>query len=363
MFVSIPTYGQHGWPIDPMNQGHPIGNSFGEFQDFGSCLDDANIYLMPNCIYHHTGIDILGAPMYESNGKEDPTAPWVRMMGGGVAEALYNMPNTNSNFTTIRDAGGVIHRYGHLEYNSYSPMFVIAYNNQTKLAEGSAIAKLYRWNDCDYHHLHHEMEENGRFLNVLARIAPHSDLDPPEIAAIIFAKNNSVPWRGFERARPDGCTVVSGEVDILAEIRDRDRAGSSHPGTETLWVYDIRWRACPESNPNCQWINTYRLDEIPTDWGIDNKNNPYTSAYFSVDAPWVSDSDYCRKTSLYVVLTNFKGGLPDKDGCWNTGKIPDGNYVIGVEATDFAGNTVVSSAKVCVRNGGTPGSPKDLRIR
>jgi hypothetical protein len=281
------------------------------------------------------------------------------------------MQNSNANFTAIRDASGVIHRYAHLEHNSYSPTFVIAYNNQTIAAEGSSIAKLYRWNDCGYHHLHYEVEENGKFLNPLASITPHQDGEVPQIVSISFAVNNSGNnsnnWVPLNTVDPQGCTVVSGGVDIIADIRERDRAGSNHPGTETLWVYNIRWRACPESNPNCPWNNTYSFNDMPVSWN--DGNNKWTSAYFSVNSPWISDSDYCKKTLLYGVVTNFVGGTPDKTGHWDTGKIPDGKYIVSVEATDFAGKIGKASIKVCVRNNvppsslSLPSSPKDLRIR
>jgi len=358
-FVSVPVYSQHGWPIDPMNEGHPIGNSFGEFQDFGTCLDK-NGYLMPHCIYHHSGIDILGSPMHEADGGENMSAPWVRVTVGGVVEEFVNIPGCDCNFSSIRDASGVIYRYGHLEYDSYDPAYVINKNQGIVVYEGSPIAKLVRWNECDYHHLHYEMEKDSNFLNPLKGITPHQDLDPPEIAAIFFAQNNSNPWVPFQDMGSSGCTVVNGEVDIIAQIRDRDRAGSTHPGTETVWVYNVRWRACPESNPNCPWNDTYPMDNIPESWK--EGNNEYTSAYFSVNDPWVSDSDYCQKTWLYAVVTNFKGGVPDQAGCWDTKNFPDGRYLVSVEARDFTNNPSVLTVTVCVDNSRL-NAPKGLRIQ
>jgi hypothetical protein len=305
--------------------------------------------------------------MKKSDGTEDPSAPWVRVTVRGVVEYLSDIPDYCWNSAEIRDSKGIIHRYTHLV--NYDETFVNAYNNNEIIVveEGSPVAQLCTWNQCDYHHLHYEMEENGKFLSPLASIIPHQDGEIPQIVSISFAVNNSGSngnnWVPLNTVDPQGCTVVSGGVDIIAGICDRDRAGSSHPGTETLWVYNIRWRACSESNPNCSWIDTYPLDEIPSDWGAVNKNNYFTSSYFSVNAPWISDDSYCQKTSLYAVVTNFVGGIPDKAGFWDTGKIPDGKYIVSVEATDFAGRTVVSSVSVCVRNNSRPSPPKDFRIQ
>ncbi len=361
-FISLSVYGQHGWPIDAMNGGHPIGNSFGEFQDFGTCLDK-NGYLMPHCVYHHSGIDILGTPMYEADGDENMSAPWVRVAVGGIVEEFVNIPDCDCNYSSIRDTNGVIYRYGHLEYNSYDPAYVINKNQGNVVSEGSPVAKLFRWNECDYHHLHYEMYEmknGGNFLNPLVGITPHQDLDSPKIG-IFFAENNSDPWVPLQDVGPSGCTVVYGEVDIIAKILDRDRAGSDLPGTKTLWVHNVRWRACPESNPNCQWNNTYSFDKIPELWV--EGNNEYASAYFSVRDPWVSNSDYCQETWLYAVVSNFQGGMPDQTGCWDTRNIPDGKYLVSVEAADFTNNPPrVLTVTVCVDNSRLD-TPKGLRIQ
>jgi hypothetical protein len=60
----------HGWPIEPADIEHPIGNSLGEFQSF-------------NGVYQHTGIDIFTTPYITSAGNEDAGAPWVVVTVGG----------------------------------------------------------------------------------------------------------------------------------------------------------------------------------------------------------------------------------------------------------------------------------------
>jgi len=44
--ISVIVYGMP-WPIEPQNKTHPIGNSFGEYQDY---------FKKPH--YFHTGVDI-----------------------------------------------------------------------------------------------------------------------------------------------------------------------------------------------------------------------------------------------------------------------------------------------------------------
>jgi len=360
ILVSKPARCQHGWPLGPTNVGHPIGNSFGEFQDYGGCINTRH------CIYQHSGIDILGTPKYDSNNSVDPTAPWVFATVRGTVEEIQGACNqtedSTSYYTSIKGADGLTYRYGHLQRCSYDPDLVFKANNGQEVEAGSPIAQLVRWYVCDYHHLHYDILKNDRFVNPLAGITPHDDGEPAEIAGIFFARSGSDPWEEIRDRNLEGCLAVSGEVEIIAQVRDRDSAGSN----QTLWVRNILWRACPESDPDCAWTNTYSFDEIPIEWNTTG-NNRYTSAYFSVRDPWVSIDDYCQQAWFYAVVTNFVGGRPDGDGSWNTRTIFDGGYLLSLKAIDFGGNETTYTTKVCVNNGRRgddvpPGAPNGFRI-
>ena len=336
-----------GWPIDPMYNDHPMGNSFGEFQDFSG-------------VYQHTGIDILAKPKFKSDGTEDGSAPWVRVAVTGTVSSLSDNASTLYNGTTIQGNNGVAYRYWHLEGGSYHVDYVDNNDNGTAVSAGDAIAKLVRWG-CDYHHLHYDLEQGGNYLSPLADITPNPDPDAPEIAAIGFAQDNSDPWVVFGPVNTGGCAVVSGATDVIAQIRDRDDVGSTAAGAATLWVYDVRWRACPDSDPTCPWQTTHVFDSMPTGWGV--KGNAASAAYWSDRAPWDSDSNYCAATWLYAVVTNFVGGVPDTGGNWDTASAtyPDGSYSVSVEATDFAGNVSVYNTRACVQN--AAGCTTELTIR
>jgi hypothetical protein len=344
-FALVSAQAAHGWPIEPMNSEHPIGNSFGEFQDFGG-------------LYQHTGIDILETPKFRADGTEDPSAPWVRVTISGTVSYLKDKTGTTDNGTTIQGTDGITYRYWHMAHGSYHANYVTHYNNGTAVAAGDRISKLYHWS-CDYHHLHYDLISGTNYLDPLADITPNPDPDPPEIQAIGFAQDNSNPWVLFNSVGPGGCTVVSGAADIVAQIRDRDDAGSTLAGADTLWVHNVRWRACPDSTPACAWQTTHAFDDMPTAWDV--HGNASTSAYFSNRAPWDSDSNYCAATWLYGIVTNFSGGTPNVAGNWNTSAIPDGSYSVSVEATDFTGSVTVRNARACVQNGA--GCTTELTIR
>jgi hypothetical protein len=344
--VSASAQAQHGWPIEPMNSEHPVGNSFGEFQDYGGG------------VYQHQGIDILETPKFQSDGTEDLSAPWVRATVGGTVSQLSDNAATAYNGTTLNGTDGVTYRYWHLEHGSYHVDYVNHHNNGTAVAASDRIAKLVRWS-CDFHHLHYDLASGGNYLDPLADITPNPDPDRPEFLAIGFAQNNTNPWVQLNPIAPGACTVVSGQTDIIAQLRDRDDAGSTLTGTDTLWLHNVRWRACPDTSPSCPWQDTHEFNDMPTSWGVNG--NAASSAQFSNRTPWESSSDYCATTWLYGIVTNYVGGTPNVAGSLDTTALTDGSYSVSVEATDFAGNVRVYNTRACVRNG--PGCITEMAVR
>src|SRR6185369_8036143 len=94
-------------------------------------------------------------------------------------------------------------------------------------------------------------------------IAPDADSEPPLVDDIGFAQDNTDPWNVMNPVAAGGCTVVNGNVDIVAKIRDRNSAGSALIGAASNWVRNVRWRACPESAPGCAWVGTHVYDTMP----------------------------------------------------------------------------------------------------
>ncbi|HEY0142541.1 MAG TPA: hypothetical protein VGF48_16705 [Thermoanaerobaculia bacterium] len=339
--AALPAFGQT-WPVEPTGGDHPIGNSFGEYQAFGA-------------IYQHAGIDILVVPKLNADGTENPAAPWVRAVVGGIPTSMGN-DDTTYNVGAV-DTGTRLYFYKHLQMNSYDPDYATAFNNGTAIAANDRISKVVRWG-CDYHHHHYEIQEGGNLISPYFDIAGEPDAQVPAIGTIGFAANNSNPWTVMNAAAPSGCTIVSGLVDIIAQIKDRNDAGSPLPGATNNWVRNIRWRACPDATPDCAWRETHLYDSMPTSW----QSPGVGSILFSRSAPWLSSSDYCADAEQYGIVTNFGGGgLEDASGAWDAGALANGAYNVTVEATDFSGNQRRKSVRACVQNGG--GCTTELLIR
>ncbi|MGZ5441894.1 MAG: hypothetical protein ACXW5U_02345 [Thermoanaerobaculia bacterium] len=331
------------WPVEPTGGDHPIGNSFGEYQGFG-------------INFQHAGIDILVTPKLNADGTENAAAPWVRATTAGTPTQAGNVGG-NYNFAFVTTAAGRDYLYGHLQQNSYDPSFTAAFNNGDPIAANDRVAKIVRWS-CDYHHHHYEIQDGTDLISPYFDIAGDPDSYVPTIGTIGFAQNNSSPWVVMNAAGPGGCTVVNGAVDIIADIEDRNDAGSVAPGAANNWVRNIRWRACSDATPDCPWVDTHLYDGMPLSWW-----SPGVGAIvFSTMAPWVSSSDYCADGPQYGVVTNFgAGGAASAAGAWSTAALTDGTYNVSVEATDFAGNMRRKSVRACVQNGG--GCTTELLIR
>ena len=348
LLIAAPVYAQHGWPVEPANSDHPMGNSFGEFY---SSLQ-------------HVGIDLMETPMYDASWTVDASAPWVIatvagtptiLDNGGTISEMYN----HSHIDPTNPADTAEYKFWHLQKDSFAVDYVNAFNNGTAVAAGDEIAKIARWSACNFHHLHYELDDGTNYLNPLADITPNPDTDPPHIEDIHFAVNNSDPWVAFNAGTGDSCAVVSGAVDILAEGGDRDEAGMALGGLGHLWLYNVRWRACPDTTPNCPWVNTRAFDTIPYSWYT--SGNVASKTQFSTRAPWISNTSYCNAGWDYNIVTNYVAGSVNASGYWDTTAIADGSYSVSIEMEDFAGNKTIKNRRACVQN--SSGCTTELTMR
>jgi hypothetical protein len=351
---------ENGWPLEPTGQDHPLGSTHGE------------LMIVADGLYQHNGIDVLatacknpcdeceepcGGPAPADPSAAPPAdafAPWVVVTVGGTVKWLDNQPNNKYNNTKIDAADGVTqYKYYHLAYDTFDTDFVLAYKNRTRggnVASGARIAKVHPWS-CGFDHLHYErglIDANGitTLINPLLQITPNPDLIAPDIFDIHLANHNDDDTRWSEITKtPPACTVVQGKVDIVAHLRDRDDAGSTLLGATNVGVYDLRWRACHDNTPDCNWNSTHAFKDMPPEW--EKPKNSSTLLHFSLKAPWESTANECSHS---VNQTFMVPSSHSPTGSWDTTDGPDGEYTVSVEASDIAGNRTVQSILVCVQN-------------
>jgi len=342
-----------------------MGQSFGEFQ-----INEKQ----------HVGIDIMVLPMFDENDHVNFAAPWaivtvagkVRARDQAIDDVECNDHLSRYCYISIEPtdpSNPAVYYYRHLQVDPYGayPDLVIKRIVGDAVAVGDRIAKIAWWDSSGFHHLHYEIKNGTAYLNPLAEIIPNPDTDPPHIEDIYFAvddndlPNPSADWTQFHPRAGGACTVVSGETDIIVEAGDRDDAGVSLGDLGQLWVYDMRWRACPDADPNCPWQNTRPLDIIPDTWK--DSWNEHTRAQFSTRDPWTSSTWYDDPDPDYAIITNYVTGGVSDSGNWDTNAISNGSYSVSVELTDFAGNKTVLNRRACVENSPTPICTTELTIR
>lgn len=352
------------WPLEPIFDSHPIGNSFGEFQSFGAG------------VYQHKGIDILATPRLDSSNDVDPNASWVAVTVDGTITWFPTddgVPITSE--VDVTSADGKRYTYAHLSY--FDPSFVVIGTKQppsTRLVTAPQRIGQVARQSCEFHHLHYQVgaligddRDSGTpsktyYLSPLAEISPHVDAIPPTVGPLGLAVDQT-SWTVFSPAAsglPGACVPVKGLVDVIAPVVDQDNAGVFVNGTATVGVSDLNWRQCSKTAPNCSWIPTYTFDRMPVGWG-EGSSNPSSALQFSTSAPWPSNSDYCNATTNYMIPTNWVGSVPSTIGAWNTAGVSDGDYTVSVKAIDFALNATVRRVHVCVENSGN--CTTDLTVR
>jgi hypothetical protein len=347
---------QHGWPVQPATQEHPIANNIGDFWVY---LDGKP--------YQHPGLDILATPHTE------PEAPYAVVTVAGTIHHVNKEDQTGwLNEVQIDGDDGTRYLYAHLAYGTFVGAFDAANWSGARVKVGDEIAKIYSWN-CQYSHLHYELQDfQGNFLeppvkylNPLTDIQPNPDGFPPQVAEIHFANRQLARWTEFTppsvttMVPPPACTVVKGEVDIVAGLIDRDDAGE--PPTTlnagNVGVYDLRWRVCPKATPNCPaWNDTHRFDDMPLSWI--RAGNSDTFRQFSSTPNLVTTADQCSTT----VNDTYRIATDKIAAAWITSAQPDGSYSVSIEATDIAGNKTTRTALACVQNN-PQACATDLMIR
>lgn len=311
------------WPVEPTNQTHPIGNSGGEFQQYGGSP------------YFHEGIDIV-------DDNAAPAGPFVRSTRAGTV--ALSLPGAGSlyNGTTIShgDADNSAYKYWHLDFNSIPQAVRDAQTNGTTLAVSAPLARLVFWTACNYHHLHYEHCDNGGCEDPVWDMVPRNDTNGPFVTDLQFTNNGSTSV--FAPGFPD--TVVSGQVDVVARAADRQFVTPTQ--NHRTGVMRIRYRVTSlTSGAVVKTGRTIDFTAIPPD-------SKATVLYRNA-APFDSDSSYCGTETYYYVPTNVddaNAGNFQETFAWNTGAHPNGRYRVEVQVWDASGNTASILKQVRISN-------------
>ncbi|MDD4052703.1 MAG: peptidoglycan DD-metalloendopeptidase family protein [candidate division Zixibacteria bacterium] len=310
------------WPVLAGDTYHAIGNSYGEYQNYGGSP------------YFHPGIDILapaGTPVYAVK------SGYVKAVLTTAAELHWRV--------AIGDSAGAAEcdgwLYAHLDPNS------IIVNEGDWVEQGQYLGELVYWPTSGFHHLHFAKIHRSGVIwssdwtfvgNPLNELEGITDPDAPVFESVratqqfAFCRNKTADYF------PEG-VPVSGDVDIIGRVYDVINI-PAWKVTPNLMEYSI------VGDSSVPWTTSFCFTGF-LDW----ENN--VSVVFQRDTICKSYGDYDDRV-FYFNLTNTDGDstidAADAQYSWKTADFHNGAYTVYARATDRAGNETITSMTVDVAN-------------
>jgi hypothetical protein len=327
------------WPLSPQNQVHPLGNGWGEYQNYSS----------PPAPYFHPGIDVMalavGVPCYAvAHG-------WVKAWLTTDAQWHWRLAIADSSLAFTDSCNGYL--YAHID--STRPHASVG----DEVNPGDQIGYLVPWPVTGFDHTHHARirdagstwgqggQADWTFVeNPLNFISPNTDTAKPVIETAVsgskfaYFLNNSSTTLQYNN--------LSGDVDIVARIYDRfGVAIPGHSTWEKINPYKIEYAIHPPGGSSPRTLSFLFGHYLP--WNDVNIVN----TVFKNNSPCTTRGDYSNRVYYYIV-TNTDGDstleVQDTSGAWHTKTVANGPYWVVVYASDQNGNTTPDSQLVTVNN-------------
>ena len=328
------------WPLYPRNQTHPIGNNWGEYQDYGTGP------------YYHNGVDVF--PQHQGDPVIAVAHGWVKAWGTIEAQYHYRMAISDSPPSVARRCPGWL--YAHIDASRTHKAVGAEVN------EGDTIGYLVPWPVTGFDHTHFaRISDTGttwnRFPdptwwftdNPLLFFTPLLDTVLPTIQDARTGQRFAVCHNNTDSYFND-LNNITGDVDIVVRAYDKTGVPTSDPTWDKLLPYKYVWSAQGS------------VAGIPPTLGIINSGwmpAPFVGATIPVEfkdaSPCQSLGDYDNR-DYFVVATNNADGdstieITDTAGCWHTGAFPDDYYWIKISVSDVVGNVRTDSMRVRTNNG------------
>ena len=319
------------WPLAP-NTHHPIGNSYGEYQNYGGSP------------YMHPGIDVLGG---------DGQA--VFAVAPGVVKAILTTSGSYHWRVAIGASPGAATTTGYLYAHLDQP--TISVNLGDSVAQGQYLGDLVPWPVAGFTHCHFaRIEDSGAVWSGdwLCTDNPHLDLENAgDVTAPVFENAVGTDLFAFcanESSSYQDPDNLSGAVDIIAHVSDELAS------TWRCAVKELRYTIHPAGSPGAPVVNDKLA--VRFDMQLDTYQNgpidPFlVDLLYKQDATCSTFGDYNNR-EFFHILTNSDGNqvyeASDLAEAWDTSLLPDGDYVIRVTASDPAGNSTTAAMTVSTNN-------------
>ncbi len=315
LFVAV-AWGER-WPMGPGDEPNPLGNNYGEYQDYGKAP------------YYHDGLDTMG------EGGDDTFS----VSDGYVVYKQSYEPYYSGIMISDTYGNGDGWLYWHITYST------MPYNVGDYVEIDDYIGDIATWPVAEFHHCHFtRMYFNGSWYDAIGNpqefMEPDTDDDPPTFADAY--ESDIFAFRENTLSNPDYYDPqnLSGEVDIVALIRDK----VGHP-TWDLVPYEIEYWIEGDGGSVPLTTTVLFTGDIPLESTV--------TTIFSDDSTCDSHGDYSNR-DFYFIITNTDGDgvVETSDGSysWDTTLLPDGEYTVYVQAYDEYGNQTTEQMDVTVAN-------------
>ncbi|MEW5923338.1 MAG: dockerin type I domain-containing protein [Candidatus Zixiibacteriota bacterium] len=325
------------WPVEPENDTHLIGNSYGQFQ----------CYYMNNCTpYAHSGIDIMVPP-----------GTRVYAIKSGYVKAILTTSAESHWRAVIGDSSGTQEcealMYAHLLQTSITDSAGLSVGDYVEA--GQYIGNIVYFPAEEFHHLHFsriryagtpaEWAESQYWPFVgdpLDILNPNIDPDPPVFENAYDDQLLAFCYNEVAYYFPVG-TPLYGDVDIVCHVYD--------------YINDYDHKVAPwgieykiEGDTSIPWTNAICFS---TELGAYSEIYGEILYYYQDDATCNTLGDYNNRSYYFNITSNNGDSVIeylDVFECWHTGYFHNGEYKISVRAYDHAGNEAVDSMYVSVMN-------------
>jgi hypothetical protein len=319
-----------GWPLAPQDTTQPLGNNWGEFQQYGYTP------------YLHPGIDVMGStiekPVYAV--QDGVVKAWLTTSGQWHWRLAIADYETNDSVEAWL--------YAHIDADMYH------LNVGDPVTEGQLIGYLVEWPITGFDHLHFARIKDAGAVwsygdwafiqNPLMLMTPYDDTTKPvfenAVGNDLFALclNNTSVYLSSDS--------VYGSIDIIARIHDK----TGLPLPDTVWERLIPYKIEYEIHGP---LNVPTTLSFIFHGVLDYQNNVHV--IYKDDGVCDTRGDYSER-DYYFIVTNTDGDsiveASDAAGAWVTTDYPDGDYWIVVTAYDAAGSVGQDSMLVTIRNVG-----------
>ncbi|UCG42378.1 MAG: T9SS type A sorting domain-containing protein [candidate division WOR-3 bacterium] len=328
------------WPLEPSDSVQPLGNNWGEYQNYSSRRSGG---------YFHNGIDII-TPSRHNAAVVAVAHGWVKGWGTISADLHWRLAISDSSMGFTGRAPGWL--YAHIDPDR--PHSLVG----DEVYPGDTIGFLVYWTVSGFDHIHFaRISDTGatwnRFPdytwwfieNPLLTLDPSGDLLAPVFEEarpgreFAFCVNNTSSYLEAES--------LYGPVDIIARVYDKTGYTTGSDTWDKLAPYRIGYmirRA--DGQVVVPWTRSFEFSNV-----IDHAN---VYVVYQWDNTCKSYGDYGRRV-YYFVVTNTDGDSliesSDAAQSWDTEAVQDADYWVLVRASDHVGNTTTDSMLVHTANG------------